>query len=106
MTAANDDAPEAGRLGLGGALDDEEIAWLDGFLQSAEVPPTAMSLEELDGFITGLVIGPDVVTPSEYMPMIWGGEDGDSPELESLEQIQRFLGLLMRRRNKIGRAHV
>ena len=25
MTAANDDAPEAGRLGLGGALDDEEI---------------------------------------------------------------------------------
>ena len=78
------------------------IAWLDGFLQSAEVPSTAMSLEELDGFITGLVIGPDVVMPSEYMPMIWGGEDGDSPEFESLEQIQRFLGLLMRRWNTIA----
>ena len=36
----------------------------------------AMNLEMLDGFFAALICGPDTVLPSEYLPEIWGGDDG------------------------------
>ena len=36
----------------------------------------AMLLTQLDGFLAGIIICPDLILPGEWLPMVWGG----SPE--------------------------
>jgi len=56
---------------------------MDDFLLSDAVTDDCMMLSELDGFLAGIIVCPELLMPSEWMPMIWG-EDG--PVFESLEQ--------------------
>ena len=60
-----------------------------------------MTFEMLDGMLTALVIGPAMVLPSEYLPEIWGTEEGAGPEWESIEQAQYFMSLLTKHWNAI-----
>ena len=82
------------------ALNDDEISWLDGFFLSAQMPDTAMDLEAVDGFFTALIVGPETIMPSMYLPVIWGG-DGEGPDYDSLEQAEFAMGLLTRHWNAI-----
>jgi len=52
-------------------LTDDEFARLDSFLCKNM---KAMNLEQIDGFFTALVCGPEVVMPGEYLPYVWGNE--------------------------------
>ena len=81
------------------ALDQDEIDWLHGFLESDTIPDGAMSLEKLDGFFTALIVSPEVVLPSAYMREIWGGA---GPVYDSLEQAEYVMTLLMRHWNSIA----
>jgi hypothetical protein len=77
---AAENGPEVADLDV--AKDDirltpEEQQWLGGLLASRQVPATTMSLEMLDGFFTALVIGPELVLPSQYLPVVWGSADGE-----------------------------
>jgi hypothetical protein len=83
-------------------LTGDEIDWLSGFLASRQAPDTAMPFERLDGFLTALVIGPEMVMPSTYLPEIWGTEDGSGPVWESMEQLQYFMDLLTKHWNAIA----
>lgn len=85
------------------ALDDDELDWLAGFLACEQVPLSTMTLEELDGFLTALVVGPEPIMPSEYIPEIWGTPDGEGPIFEDDQQLDYFMTLLMRHWNAIGR---
>lgn len=39
-----------------------------------------MLLEELDGFIAGLLVCPEMISPNEWLPVIWNqGDDRQSP---------------------------
>ena len=33
-----------------------------------------MLVSELDGFLTGILVCPDLIMPSEWLPLVWGGE--------------------------------
>jgi uncharacterized protein len=79
-----------------------EMDWLSGFLASRQVPDTTMPFETLDGFLTALVIGPEMVMPSTYLPEIWGTEDGSGPVWDSMEQLQYFMDLLAKHWNAIA----
>jgi uncharacterized protein len=81
----------------------EELSWLDGFLSSEQVPATAMDMEMLDGFMTALVVGPELVLPSEYLPHIWGSADGEGPIYDGLEQTRFVIDLFMRHWNTVAR---
>jgi uncharacterized protein len=81
--------PLAGRIDLD-ALDD--------YLLSDHAPEDCMGLSDLDGFLTGIVVGPEPIQPSEWLPVIWGGED---PEFETSAQMQTILGTIMGRYNEI-----
>ena len=83
-------------------LTEAERSWLDGFLMSSQVPITTMTFEMLDGLLTALVIGPATVLPSQYLPEIWGTDDGSGPDWDSAEQAQYFMDLLMKHWNAIG----
>lgn len=76
-------------------LNGDELAWLAGFLASAQVPETAMALEELDGFFTALIAGPTSVPPSLYISEVWG-DDGSGPAYDGEEQARYVADLLHR----------
>jgi uncharacterized protein len=59
-----------------------------------------MPLSVLDGFLTGIAIGPELVMPSEWLPYVWGGED---PVFDDQAQASAILGAIMGRYNAILR---
>jgi uncharacterized protein len=75
-----------------------EREWLAGILQKTDPPDEAMSLEELDGFFHALIIGPDMVMPSEYLREIWG----EGPVFDSDAQVREVMGLIQRHWNAIA----
>ncbi|MGB2607252.1 MAG: UPF0149 family protein, partial [Candidatus Sulfotelmatobacter sp.] len=62
----------------------------------------AMNLEELDGFFSALIAGPEPVMPSEYNREVFGGEISEVVEFSGLDEAQEILNLMMRHWNKIA----
>jgi uncharacterized protein len=71
---------------------------LDDYLMSDHAPDESMGLSDLDGFLTGIVVGPELILPSEWLPVIWGGEE---PEFETETEMRTVLGTIMSRYNEI-----
>jgi len=71
---------------------------LDDYLLSDRAPDDSMGLSDLDGFLTGIVVGPELILPSEWLPVIWGGEE---PEFETEAEMRTVLGTIMGRYNEI-----
>ena len=51
----------------------EDLERLDAFLMSDQLPDEALMLSEVDGFLTGIALGPEAIMPSEWLPVVWGG---------------------------------
>jgi yecA family protein len=81
-------------------IDRVDLEALDKFLRSDRSPPNSMMLSELDGLLTGIAIGPELIRPSEWLPLIWGGK---APEFASLDEANAILVSLMARYNEILR---
>jgi uncharacterized protein len=47
------------------------------FLNSSSAPQGCMDLSELDGFLAGLVSGPEVVPRDEWLTEVWDNEEPD-----------------------------
>jgi uncharacterized protein len=71
---------------------------LDAFLSSDSAPPDSMLMSELDGFLTAIAIGPELIMPSEWLPVVFGGEE---PVFASNSEAQAVLGGIMSRYNEI-----
>ena len=85
------------------ALSDDELDQLSEFLDSLP-SPTAMNIERMDGFFCALVVGPELVMPSEYWPHILGGESAEhGPAFDSMEQAQTIMSMFTRHWNSIAR---
>lgn len=80
------------------ALIDTELDRLSDFLDA--IGSTAMNLEMLDGYFSALICGPEMVSPSEYLPQIWG----ENFSFESNAQATDMMGLIMRHWNTIASA--
>ena len=72
---------------------------LDDYLMSDHAPDDSMGLSDLDGFLTGIVVGPELILPSEWLPVIWGGEE---PEFQTEDEMRAVLGTIMGRYNEIA----
>ena len=63
-----------------------------------------MLIEEVDGFIAGLLVCPDLIKPSAWLPIIWGGDgDDQQPAFDNLKQVNRVLSLIMDHYNGVAR---
>lgn len=71
---------------------------LDDLLLGDRFGDDAMLLSELDGFLAGLVVGPALVKPGEWLPVIWGEE---GVPFEDAREAQRALDLIMAHYNGI-----
>jgi uncharacterized protein len=72
---------------------------LDDYLMSDHAPDDSMGLSDLDGFLTGIVVAPELILPSEWLPVIWGGGE---PEFESEAEMRIVLGTIMGRYDEIA----
>jgi len=81
-----------------------EIDELAEFLISDTTPEECMDISTLDGFLTGLVIGPDTIMPSWWLPVVWGETEQDEMVWESPVKMERVMGFVMRLYNSIAQA--
>jgi uncharacterized protein len=81
-------------------LDRVDLEALDRFLMSDRAPPESMMLSDLDGFLAGIAVGPELVMPSEWLPLVFGG---DAPEFADEVEAKTILGAIMGRYNEILR---
>jgi uncharacterized protein len=72
---------------------------LEAYLNSDESPDECMDLSELDGFLAGLIVGPETIPPSEWLPMVW---DNEEPMFADEEQASQVLGTILSRYNEIA----
>ncbi|MGI3212327.1 UPF0149 family protein [Roseovarius tibetensis] len=79
---------------------DQRLAKLDRLLAEMTDEDDGMLLAEFDGFCTALVIGPEMILPSEWLPIVWGG-DGSTPEFQSAKELQHALQLMMEHYNDV-----
>jgi len=75
-----------------------DLAALGDFLASDRAPPDCMQLAELDGFLAGIVVSPETILPSQWLPEIW--HEGE-PEFADLDQMSAIIGTLLKRYNQI-----
>ena len=76
---------------------DPLLTWL-GFLTSPAAPKGAMSPMELDGYLTGIVVSPDLLLPSRWLDRIWGENE---PTFDGLDQMQAVIAAVMDHYNAI-----
>jgi uncharacterized protein len=63
----------------------------------------AMLLEELDGFIAGVVCCPELIQPGEWLPVVWGRTDeNDAPVFENIEHANKVIALVMGHYNHVA----
>jgi uncharacterized protein len=64
-----------------------------------------MLLEELDGFLAGIVVCPETIPPSAWLPIVWGVEEaGEEPVFETVDHANRVIALVMGHYNHVARA--
>ena len=66
-----------------------------------------MVLGELDGFIAGLLLCPEMILPSEWLAEVWGGEsengdEDDGPGFESTDHAQSVIGMIRAHYNAVA----
>lgn len=76
----------------------DDLQRLDDFLLSKAVGFDAMLLSELDGYLAGLLVGPDMIMPGEWLPRVWGDEE---PVFDDQQHAQHVLSLIMLHYNRI-----
>ena len=75
-------------------LSDADYDELEVFLGSNAVPQDCMDLEMLDGFLTAVVSGPELIQPSEWLPVVWSDSQRTvTPVFQNNEQAERILSL-------------
>ena len=79
---------------------DAEIDRLEELLSDIEVMPDAMCASELDGYVAGLLLCPEMIMPSEWLPEVWG-LDGE-PEFASMKQAEATIGAVMAHYNRVA----
>ena len=82
-------------------LTDAEFERLSGILARFDIKQP-MNLEQLEGFLAALICGPEIVRPSEYLPVICGSDMVLDDSFGSQSVLQDFLSLIMRHWNVIA----
>ena len=68
---------------------------LDEALLSLDADSDAMLLSQFDGFVAGLACCPELVAPSEWLPVVLGEPDEDAPVFESEDHAGHVTSLLL-----------
>jgi uncharacterized protein len=79
------------------AFTEENFQALDAWLQRRRTG--FYDIVTLEGFLTAIVIGPNTLMPTIWLPKVWGGRE---PHFRDLEEMNRFVALVMGLYNDIA----
>ena len=71
---------------------------LDAYLLSDHSPDDALGVSEIDDLLTALIIGPEVIPPADWLPVIW---DHEQPSFTDAGEAEAVIGTIMGRHNEI-----
>ncbi len=54
----------------------DELDRLNELLGAIPLECEGMTIGDLDGYVAGLIVCPEPVLPAEWLPTVWGGENG------------------------------
>ena len=77
----------------------DRLAELLHALPSENMP---MTLSELDGYVTGVLACPEMIPPSEWLPLVWG-ETGDA-HFADQKAAEETIGAVMTHYNAVAQA--
>lgn len=77
-----------------------QINTLAAVLDDVEVMPDAMCVSELDGYVAGLLLCPELITPSEWLPEVWGLDI--APAFRSQKQAEKAISAVMQHYNRVA----
>lgn len=70
-----------------------DLSQLDDYLSSEGSPEDSMLLSDLDGFLTGILCSPELIMPSEWLPVVWGSTEPDVADIDRhIWALQAVLG--------------
>lgn len=73
-------------------MTEADVEWLELRLMDHGNDDSMLSLSALDGFLTAVLSGPELVPPSQWWPVLWGGTP---PEWSSEHEMKRALDLIL-----------
>jgi uncharacterized protein len=76
---------------------------LDRCLMAIPVERDGMLVSDLDGFVAGLHCCPELIPPSEWLPLVWGDDDESAP-FDSQEQLESTMANVLAHYNAVGMA--
>ncbi len=87
-------------------LTDADLDWLEEILANRIIDDESTDdkdegiqcISELDGFFTAIVSGPKMISPMQWLPLVWGDFE---PEWENEEQFERIFSIMIDIMNSI-----
>jgi uncharacterized protein len=79
---------------------EDQLEALDRFLRTLPSESEGLDLYEFDGFVAGLLVCPEMIMPSEWLPVVWGADT--EPSFESLDQAQATINAVMAYYNRVA----
>ena len=83
-------------------LSDKEFDELDKFLLSDRCADDGMAMDSLHGYLTAIVIGPEMIPLAEWLPGVWGASNASGPAFKSDKEFDHIVGLISRFMNEIA----
>ena len=78
----------------------KELEKLDHFFQKQYRNVDAMELSEFDGFCAALIVCPEMIMPSEWLPIVLGQEE--DIEFEDVVDLEAGMALIMEHYNRVA----
>ena len=86
-------------------LSEREIGELEDVLLALPEDRDGLDVSMLDGFLVGVLLQPDPVMPSEWLPLVFDAPDGEPMIPGDLDRAKRVIELVMRHYNNLA-AHI
>ncbi len=84
-------------------LSNEEFDLLESFITSDSTPEDCLfSIEMVDGYMTALVVGPEVIPTERWLSSIWDQENNERPVFSSVAEEKMIRNFLVRHFNTIA----
>ena len=80
---------------------DQELETLATLLCGLPIENDGMTVSELDGFVVGLLVCPEMIMPKEWLPVVWG--DGVVESCRDEEHLKTTLNAVMDHYNRIAK---
>lgn len=82
-------------------MNEQDIEFINDILMEYGNDDSVLDVSELDGFLTAIVSGPEMIPLNRWLPEVWGGA-ANEPEWESEAEVRRFMDLVFEQMNQVA----